>query len=86
MANSADDKLVIFVLFYPENRIWHFMQIVSNRDVFHEMSNPFLCVCVCVCACACVCLCECVCVCVCVCVWRDPELLFTKYINFLINQ
>ena len=25
------------------------MQIVSNRDTLHEMSNPFLCVCVCVC-------------------------------------
>ena len=28
LANSADDKLVIFFLFYPENRIWCFMQIV----------------------------------------------------------
>ena len=27
-ANSADDKLVIVFLFFPENRIWHFMQIV----------------------------------------------------------
>ena len=25
------------------------MQIVSNRDTLHEMSNPFLCVCVYVC-------------------------------------
>ena len=26
-ANSADNKLIFF-LFFPENRIWHFMQIV----------------------------------------------------------
>ena len=26
---SEDNKLVIFFLFFPENRIWHFMQIVS---------------------------------------------------------
>ena len=31
---------VIFFLFFPENRIWHFMQIVSNGDNLHEMSNP----------------------------------------------
>ena len=28
-ANSADNKLMIFLLFFPENRIWHFLQIVS---------------------------------------------------------
>ena len=28
-ANSADNKLMIFFLFFLENRIWHFMQIVS---------------------------------------------------------
>ena len=28
-ANSADDKLMLF-LFFPENRIWHCMQI-ENR-------------------------------------------------------
>ena len=28
-ADSADDKLVIFVLLFLENRIRHFMQIVS---------------------------------------------------------
>ena len=27
-ANSADDKLMIFFLFFPENMIQHFMQIV----------------------------------------------------------
>ena len=30
----------LFFLFVPENKIWHFMQIVSNRDNLHEMSNP----------------------------------------------
>ena len=36
-ANSAEDKLIMFFfyyyyyyLFFPENSIWHFMQIVSN--------------------------------------------------------
>ena len=29
------------LLFFPENRIWHFMEIVS-RDNLHEMSNPIL--------------------------------------------
>ena len=27
-------------IFFPENRIWHFMQIVSIGDNLHEMSNP----------------------------------------------
>ena len=31
---------MIFVLFSPENRIWHLMQIVSIEDNLHEMSNP----------------------------------------------
>ena len=30
----------IFFLFFSENRIWHFMQIVSLGDNLHEMSNP----------------------------------------------
>ena len=33
----ADNKLIIF-LFFPENRLWHFMQIVSYN--LHEMPNP----------------------------------------------
>ena len=38
-ANSADDKLIFF-LFFAENRIWHFMQIVSNRALRkHAYSN-----------------------------------------------
>ena len=36
LADSADDKLVIFFLFFLENKIWHFMQIVN----LHEVSNP----------------------------------------------
>ena len=35
--NSADNKLMIFFLFFPENRIWH---LKSNGDNLHEMSNP----------------------------------------------
>ena len=38
--NSADDELTIFFLFSAENRIWYFMQIVSNGDNLHEISNP----------------------------------------------
>ena len=33
----------IFLLFFPENRIWHFIQMVSNGDHLHEMSNPVFC-------------------------------------------
>ena len=33
MAVSADDNLVIFFLFFLENRIWHFIQIVSLGSV-----------------------------------------------------
>ena len=39
-AFSADDKMMLFFLFFPENRIWHFMQIVSLGDNLHGMSNP----------------------------------------------
>ena len=38
---SADDNIEICFLFFSENRIWHFMQIVSSGDNLHEMSNPF---------------------------------------------
>ena len=40
LANSADNTLMIFSYFFPENRIWHFMQIVTIGDNLHEMSNP----------------------------------------------
>ena len=36
----AYSKLMIFFLFFPENKIWHFMQIVSSGDSLDEMSNP----------------------------------------------
>ena len=40
-ANSADGILVIFFLFFfPENRIWRFIQIASLGDCLHEISNP----------------------------------------------
>ena len=35
---SAHDKGVVFFLFFPENRLWNFMQIVFNN--LHEMSKP----------------------------------------------
>ena len=36
LANSAEDKLMIFLLFFVENRLWHFMQI----DSLHEILSP----------------------------------------------
>ena len=39
LANSVDDKLLIFFLFFPENRFWYFMQIVSFWDSLHEISK-----------------------------------------------
>ena len=39
--NSADDKLLMVFLFFPENKLWHiFMQIISLWDNLHEMSEP----------------------------------------------
>ena len=42
-ADSADNELVIhvFFLFFLENRIWHFMQIVSLGDNLHEVLDLF---------------------------------------------
>ena len=38
--NSADDQLMVFFWFFPENRIWHFMEIVVFiEDNLHEMLN-----------------------------------------------
>ena len=37
---SADEKLIIFFLFFPEIGLWNFMQIVPLGDNFHEMSKP----------------------------------------------
>ena len=36
----ADNILKLFFLFFQGNRILQFMQIVSNRDNLHEISNP----------------------------------------------
>ena len=36
---QADYKLTIFFLFFPENRLWHSMQIVFSGDNLHEMSK-----------------------------------------------
>ena len=42
LANSADDKLVIFFLFFfLENRIWHFMQTVSIFLFFFFQKTGF---------------------------------------------
>ena len=32
----------MFLLFSPGYRIWYIMQIISNGDNLHEMSNPDL--------------------------------------------
>ena len=40
--DSADDKLILLFLLFPEKRLWHFMQIVSKGskgDNLHEMSK-----------------------------------------------
>ena len=41
-ANTADDKLAIFFLFFllsTENKTWYYVQIVFIGDNLHEMSN-----------------------------------------------
>ena len=42
-ANSADDKLLIFFLFFIENRFWHFMKTVSRGEetVCMKCQSPF---------------------------------------------
>ena len=42
--NAADDKLVIVFLYFPQSRIWHFIQIVSylkwtRKDFFLEQKK-----------------------------------------------
>ena len=41
-ANLADDKLILFLDYFPQNidSGWHFMQIVSWGDNLHEMPRP----------------------------------------------
>ena len=36
----ANNILKYYSLFFLENRIWHFMQIVSLEDNVHEVSDP----------------------------------------------
>ena len=38
-AYSADYNLIFF-LFFPEIKIWHFMQIFSIGDSLYDMLNP----------------------------------------------
>ena len=38
-ANLWDNKLMI-VVFFPENKLWHFMQTVSRGDSLHKISKP----------------------------------------------
>ena len=40
--NSADDKLKIFFLFFQENRLWYFMQIVSEETICMKYQTYFL--------------------------------------------
>ena len=37
--NSADNKLTIFLIFVPENRIWHFMQICMKCQILSPGKN-----------------------------------------------
>ena len=38
--NFSRQHFGIFFFFFPENRLWHFLQTVSLRVNLHEMSNP----------------------------------------------
>ena len=40
--NISRQHIEIISLFFPEKRIWHFMQIVSNGDNLHGMLNSVL--------------------------------------------
>ena len=42
LANSADSTLVIFFLFFPGNRIWHFLQIVPIGQFAWNVKSCFL--------------------------------------------
>ena len=37
---SRQQQKIKKILFFPENKIWHFMQIVSGGDNLQEMSDP----------------------------------------------
>ena len=36
--NFSRWQIMIFFLFFPENMIWYFMQIVFSGDSLHELS------------------------------------------------
>ena len=40
MLSAAVVTGTLIFLTFPENKIWHFMQIVSTGDNLHEMSIP----------------------------------------------
>ena len=42
-ANSADDKMMTIFLFFTENRLWYFKQIVSQGNNLHEMPKAIFC-------------------------------------------
>ena len=42
LKNFSRQYFVIFFLIFLQNRIWHFIQIVSLGYYLHEVSNPFL--------------------------------------------
>ena len=43
MGKISEDDNEIFCLFFPENKLWHFLQIVSAGDNLHEMSGRIFC-------------------------------------------
>ena len=40
-ADSADDKLICFLILFPENSLWHFMQIVSLETISMKCQSLF---------------------------------------------
>ena len=36
---SADESLIFFLFFFPDNRLGYFMQVVSKEDNLHEMQK-----------------------------------------------
>ena len=42
LANSANDKLMIFFSFFQENKTWHFGQIVTIGDNLQAVSNAVI--------------------------------------------
>ena len=40
-AYSADNKLMLFFLFFPENRIWHYMQTSPMETIYMKCQILF---------------------------------------------